>query len=265
MRGYFSKQFSTAYQATTTPTTFWPSMAFHGVTLDGGNITDFAASLSTHPLFAPAWVQKLCYYANSQACDLNDPELQRIAKDFTDSNYDFLTLIDDMFTSPLVTGAAQTESFTTTDQIVSITRRQHFCQMIDERLGTTNTCTNAGTVVNLIPQDEFSRGSPVPVQPAVTGLFHFAAAEKVCSTIATKLVGTATTSRFKVNAPQASIFDMVQALMGLPPNHSRYLTTYNQLTDHYNQVRLLGASTTVALQDTLTVACMSPDVMGVGL
>ncbi len=265
MRGYFSKQYSIAYQATTTPATFLPSFAFHGVSLDGGTIGDFAASIANHPLFAPAWVQKLCYYANSQGCDLNDPEVQRIAKNFTDNSYDFLTLVKDVFTSPLVTGTAKTLSYTNTDFLVSITRRQHFCQMIDERLGTLNTCKNAGTVVNLIPQDEFSRGSAVPVQPAVTGLFHFAAGEKVCSTIATKLVTTATTARFNVNAPQASILDMVHYLMGLPTTHSRYVVSYNQLTNHYNQARLLGATPAGALQDTFTVACMSPDVMGVGL
>jgi hypothetical protein len=85
----------------------------------------------------------------------------------------------------------------------------------------------------------------------------------VCSAIANKLVTS--TGRFKVGAPQASILDMVSKLMGLPSTHSRYVMTYNQLTDHYNQARLLGASPTSALQDTFTVACMSPDVMGVGL
>ena len=263
MRLYFQEQYSTAYQAASSAPQSQPSLAFHGVTLDGGRVGDFAAALANHPLFATAWVQKLCYYANSQACDVTDPEVLRIAKAFTDSNYDFLTLVKELFTSPLVTGAAQTQSYTDSDLLVSITRRQHFCQMIDQRLGTVNTCLNAGSVVNLIPQDEFSRGSPVPVQPAVTGLFHFAAAEKVCSTIATKLVTT--TGRFKVGAPQASILDMVGYLMGLPTSHSRYVVTYNQLTNHYNQARLLGASTTSALQDTFTVACMSPDVMGVGL
>ncbi len=263
MRGYFSSRFSIDYQATTTATTYEPSLSFHGVTLRGGGLEGFANALATHPLFAGAWVQKLCYYANSQSCDTNDPEVQRVAQVFADSGFDFLTLIEELFTSPLVTGASKTQSYSNQDPIVSITRRQHFCQLIDQRLGIKDTCKNAGSVVGLIPQDEFSRGAAAPVQPAVTGLFHFAAAEKLCSTIGSKLVSS--TGRFKVGAPLAAITDMVHSMMGLSPMHSRSLAVYQQLSNHYDQARLLGASTTDALRDTFTVACMSPDVMGVGL
>jgi hypothetical protein len=248
---------------TTAPTQYQQAFAFHGVTLDGGSLGDFAAAIANHPLFATAWVQKLCYYANSESCDASDPEVQRVAQVFKDSGYDFFTLVKELFSSPLVTGTAKTQSYTNQDLLVSITRRQHFCQLIDERLGTKDTCKNAGTVVGLIAQDEFSRGSPVPVQPAITGLFHFAAAEKLCSTIGTKLVST--TGRFKTTAPLASIQDMVYLMMGLSPAHTRSLASYKQLSTHYDNARLLGASITDALRDTFTVACMSPDVMGVGL
>jgi len=263
MRGYFSSEFSINYQATSTPSTYQPSLAFHGVRLDGGGLEGFAAALANHPLFASAWVQKLCYFANSQGCDPNDPEVSRVAKLFADSGFDFLTLVKELFSSPLVTGASATQSNSAQDPLISITRRQHFCQLIDQRLGTKDTCKNAGTVVGLIPQDEFSRGAAVPVQPAVTGLFHFAAAEKLCSTIASKLVTT--TGRFPPTAPLAAINDMVHLLMGLSPAHSRSLATYKQLSQHYDNARLLGATTSEALRDTFTVACMSPDVMGVGL
>ena len=263
MRGYFSRQFSTNYQQTSAPTQYQQAFVFHGVTLDGGSLGAFADAIANHPLFATAWVQKLCYYANSESCDAADPEVVRVARVFQDSGFDYFTLVKELFSSPLVTGVAKTQSYTNQDLLVSITRRQHFCQLIDERLGTKDTCKNAGSVVGLIPQDEFSRGSAVPVQPAVTGLFHFAAAEKLCSTIGTKLVTT--TGRFKTGAPLASIQDMVYSMMGLSPAHSRSLSTYKQLSQHYDSARVLGASTTDALRDTFTVACMSPDVMGLGL
>jgi len=263
MRGYFSSTFSTTYKATDTPTTSTPSFAFHGVTHEGGDLAAFANTLATHPLFASAWVQKLCFYANSEGCEASDPEVQRIAQVFTDSHFDFVTLVQELFTSPLVTGVSATQSFTDQDYLVSITRRQHFCQMIDERLGTTDTCKNAGTVVGLIPQDEFSRGSAVPVQPAVTSLFHFAAAEKLCGKIAGKLVGTGL--RFDpANAP-AAIDDLVSALMGLSSAHSRAAAMHDALSKHFADARSAGASTLGALKDTFTVACMSPDVMGLGL
>lgn len=263
MRGYFSGKFATNYQASPTVLMYRPSLSFHGVTLDGGDLSSFAQALAGHPLFASAWVQKLCYYANSESCEASDPEVQRVAQVFADSGYDFLTLVKELFTSPLITGAAKTQSYTNQDLLVSITRRQHFCQLIDQRLGTKDTCKNAGSVVGLIPQDEFARGASVPVQPAITGLFHFAAAEKLCSTIATKLVGT--TARFNPNTSATAVNDLVQLLMGLPPTHSRSLTANQQLTRHFNDARALGATATEAMRDTFTVACMSPDVMGVGL
>ncbi len=263
MRGYFSSKFSIDYQGTTTPTTTIPSFAFHGVSHDGGDISDFAATLAGHPLFASAWVQKLCYFANSEGCDASDPEVQRIAQVFHDSHFDFIALVNELFTSPLVTGVSATQSYSSQDMLVSITRRQHFCQLIDERLGTTNTCLNAGNVVGLIPQDEFSRGAAAPVQPAVTSLFHFAAAEKLCSAIGSKLVVTG--GRFDPASSAPAIDDMVSKLMGLSAAHSRTAAIHDALSAHYAAARAAGASTTTALRDTFTVACMSPDVMAIGL
>ncbi len=263
MRGYFSRTYSTDYQATATPTTAKPSFAFLGVTADEGNIDTFAQTLASHPLLPTAWVQKLCFYANSQGCDASDPEVLRIAKVFADSDFDFITLVQELFTSPLVTGVSATQSYATRDPIVSITRRQHFCQLIDERLGTQATCAGAGSVVGLIPMDEFSRGSEVPVQPAETSLFHFAAAEKLCGRITGKLVGAGL--RFDPADPTTAIADMVSQLMALNPSHSRASVVQEQLSKHYAAARAAGASPGIALKDTFTVACMSPDVMGLGL
>ena len=40
------------------------------------------ATLASHPHFAAAWAQKLCYFANSVACDETDPEFQRVVEVF---------------------------------------------------------------------------------------------------------------------------------------------------------------------------------------
>ena len=59
--------------------TTWSSQpgvfAFRGVVSPVSNVTDLGNALASHPYFASAWVQKLCYYANSAACDPNDPRL----------------------------------------------------------------------------------------------------------------------------------------------------------------------------------------------
>ena len=51
--------------------------------------------------FAIAFAQKLCYFADSAACGLDDPEFRRVAKAFQDANFDFMTLIRETFSSPL--------------------------------------------------------------------------------------------------------------------------------------------------------------------
>ena len=49
--------------------------AFEGVIKPMSTVDDFAQALATHPQFAQAWAQKLCYYVNSATCDPQDPEL----------------------------------------------------------------------------------------------------------------------------------------------------------------------------------------------
>ncbi len=263
MRGYFSRAFSIDYQAPVKPTTTIPSFSFQGVTHDDGDLDDLALTLAEHPLFASAWTQKLCYWANSQGCDPTDPEFQRLAKVFADSGFDLIRLVQELVTSPLVTGAEASATYRKQDYLISITRRGHLCQMIDARLGTVDTCKNVGAVVGLIPQDEFSRGTPVPVQPALSSLFHFAATESLCAGVSRKLVGTGL--RFEASKSAQAIEELTGQLMGLSPAHPRAADTHARLTKFYDAARTAGASTTIALRDTVTLACLSPDVMALGL
>ena len=72
----------------------------------GRGIATFARALAEHPRFAAAWTQKLCQFANSESCDPEDPELQRVAAAFRDSGFDFKVLVRELFSSPLVTFVA---------------------------------------------------------------------------------------------------------------------------------------------------------------
>ena len=51
--------------------------SFRGVIKPVSTMADMGTVLSQHPLFPSAWAQKLCYYANSEACVADDPEFQR--------------------------------------------------------------------------------------------------------------------------------------------------------------------------------------------
>jgi hypothetical protein len=103
------------------------------------------------------------------------------------------------------------------------------------------------------------------VQPAVTSLFHFSAAEKLCDKVASKVVGTAATALFNPSEPDAALDRLTQNLMGLSPSHSRYATARAALADHLVQAKAGGASATIALRSAFTLACLSPDVMALGL
>ena len=89
--------------------------AFQGVRQPVSTVADFGATLASHPLFAQAWVQKLCYYANSTACDAgrsgvpsaSSASSRRRASRGTRSSRELLS-------SPITTNASPTK--TTDDQ-----------------------------------------------------------------------------------------------------------------------------------------------------
>ena len=265
MRLYFAKTLSTRYHVAEKPMTGSPSFAFEGLSHDGGDLFTLATTLTQHPHFAAAWVQKLCYYANSQSCDEKDPEFKRIVNVFVDSKYNFKAMLRELFASPLVTGASPTLTYKNQANLVSITRNQHLCQLLDERLGMAGSCALAASFANLIPDDSFRRGSAVPVQPAITSLFHFSAAEKLCDRVASRVVGTGATSLFNPNQPEPVFDRLTQDLMGLSPTHSRYPAARAALSDHFRAARATGASATISMRSVFTLACLSPEVMALGL
>ena len=240
-----------------------PSFAFHGAVHDGGTLFDFASTLAAHPDFATGWVQKLCYWANSQACDQADPEFRRVTQAFVASGYKFKRLLVELLSSPLVTYAETSEHPGAAAPFVSITRKQHLCQLLSTRLGVDDACREARAFAGLIPEDDFSRGSAEPVQTAVTGLFHYAAAEKLCVRLAGVLVG-GDGLRFSVSEPDRALDAFVADLMGLDAGHPRAATVRAQLASHYERAKA-DTNAQAALRSAFVIACMAPEVMAVGL
>jgi hypothetical protein len=264
MREYFTRNYSFGYHRAERLGTITPSFAFHGKVHDGGTLTDFAATLAGHPDFAPAWVQKLCYWANSQACDKADPEFQRIAQAFAANGYKFKELVVELFSSRLVTFSAPSESEAAPGPFVSITRKQHLCQLLSVRLGIEDACQEARNFAGLIPEDDVSRGSAEPVQTGVTGLFHYAAAEKLCTRLASVLVGTGDGMHFSVSDPEHALDAFVSDLMGFGPTDARALGARAQLASHYERAKA-QTNAQAGLRSAFVIACMAPEVMAVGL
>lgn len=243
---------------------------------------DFGTTLATHPLFPAAWVQKLCYYANSRPCAADDPEFQRIVSDFTTSGFQWTKLVEDLFSSPITTNAVETATASELGEVVSVSRRDHICGLLDARLNLVDACqllAPPGTALTLIgeiaagmPSDGYGRGAPVPVLPAQPTLFYRAGLENVCEDIANEIIDAtspplnATTYSSKTQAQvDAAIADFVGNLMGIVPDDPRSSVMNGMLTDHYNSAIAQQAFPENALKSTFITACLSFTVAGIGM
>lgn len=186
-------------------------------------------------------------------------------KRFLASGFDLKTLYADLFSSPLVTGASYTDTYDSRRWLISITRQNHLCRLLDEHLGYEDVCSEGSTFIGLIPDDEFARGQAVPVQASVTSAFHVAAVESLCSRLASRLVGSGEGLPFGVSDVEASLTLMVDGLLGLPEGHSRRQAWIDALHEHYQAARDAGASTTQSMRSSFSLACTAPEVMAIGL
>src|SRR5690606_4594901 len=143
---------------------------------DSGGLSRFAISMA----------QSLCYWADSAGCAESDPEFRRVVQAFVDSDYRFPVLLRELMSSPLVTGLGHTATFDARNVVVSITRREHLCAALGNRLDLGDVCGldyafpqmsgfSQGTsgadaikavfrIAGTIAADAFSRGSEVPVR-----------------------------------------------------------------------------------------------------
>jgi hypothetical protein len=266
--------------------------AFEGVVTPVSTVADFGTQLANHPLFKTAWVQKLCYYATSQACLTTDPEFQRIVGVFVSSGYAWDTLVAEIFSSPLVTNAAPTQT-TEASEIVSVSRRDHLCAALDYRLGLTDVCglsqlTDTPQTVTMeiaggLPSDGYGRGATIPVLPNDPTLFYRAGIENICEAVATLVIDPAANAlpagatSWKSTDPLDAIADFVSLIMGITPSDPRSDEVQAILLEHYlAALALTPAPTTAvpkpkpftptqALRSTFTAACISPSFTGIGM
>ncbi|MEM6996401.1 MAG: hypothetical protein AAF721_38205, partial [Myxococcota bacterium] len=217
-----------------------------------------------NPDFASAWTQKLCYWANSQACDEADPEFIRVAQVFEGSGYSFKTLVVELLTSPLTTGAALTETYCSRPFLVSITRRDQLCQALDIRLGTEGLCDDGrlSKLVELIPEDAIARGDAAPLQNPVSSAFHAAGAEQFCAELAEEMIGDG--GPISGNDEAGALAVIVGDVMAIPEGTPRHAEVTGILADHVVQAQATADSTT-ALRSAFTVGCTSSNVMALGL
>ena len=105
MRVYFAKNFNVNYQRATMvtgdelvlPGNTVPSFAFRNETSEGGNIGRFGQILANHPRFAPASGFKSFAFMQIQCAAMRVIEFIRITQYFIDSNFNFKSLLAELF------------------------------------------------------------------------------------------------------------------------------------------------------------------------
>jgi len=274
-------------KGTTTSRTPGGSFGFANVQANGTTLVDFGTLLGQvvdeqvagQPVnrFALAMTQKLCFFANSSACDYTDAEMRRVALAFQNASFDFRTLVRELMSSPLVTAAAPTDTTTRNGVTISVARRDQLCAALSNRLGKPDICetemptpTDATTAMNrlvgAISADAFSRGSENPVTPTDPNLFYRAASELACEAIAAKVVDATTGTVYQSSNASAAITDMVVKVMGVPATDPHYADALKALNDHYTAAMTTGKATaTNALRSTFSAACQSPTALSFGI
>jgi len=276
MRNFFRQSYSVTYHLQTLPLSSDQATAeynYDGIDVKGqGNgITDLAAALVKSPSFATAWTQKLCNFANSSPCATDDPEFQRVVGVFSGSNFNFKVLIRELFSSPLITNATETKTADENGTVISVSRREHFCAALSNRLGMADACsllpTESSVIQNLaygIPGSAYSRGTPSPLLPHDPDMFFYSAVENLCAQLAVQVIDprTACTGSQRCWSSKAPLVtnlnDFTSIIMALPPIDDRAMDIIQILNDHYNSAYASSGSATVALQSTFTLACASP-------
>jgi hypothetical protein len=281
-RSIFSATFSWNFGMQFDPT--WSAQkglfAYRGVQAPVSTVYDLGAALSTHPLLAPGWVQKLCYYVNSQACEESDPEYQRLVALFQ-SGYSWDGLVKALVTSPLTTHAAPTLTTVQDGVAIAVARRDHLCAQWNARLGFADICGlditktsplsgTARQIVPGLPSDGYARGGVAPVLPNDPTLFYRAGLENLCEGLAALVIDNASpppgAKTWSSTQPTVAITDFVNLVAGLPPSDPRASPLSTLLTAHFNTTKAMtGITPKAALQSTFVAACMSPTAAALGL
>lgn len=242
---------------------------FGGVHETGNGLRDLANILAGHPYFPRAWVQKLCFYANAEACEEGE-EFERVVTAFVESDFSFRTLVRELFTSPMITGASCDGGKLAG---ASIARLSQFCHRLSKRLGADDLCALASipgsesadqkrvrTAVDSVPDDSFSRAVVEPVTISNTSLFIRANREVTCTRVAQQ----AFDDGFRGQPREDVVAILVEEVMGLPASHPLHDSAVSVLDRHVDGAMEEGESERTALQSAFIVSCMSPSSAGVG-
>jgi hypothetical protein len=182
----------------------------------------------------------------------------------------------ELFSSPIVTYQSETATADQDQEVVSVNRVEHLCDMLESRLGIENPCgleaqaapltsvqTTANTIALGLPLAGYSRGAEGSTQTTDPSIFYRSGLENLCITLAPQVVDGS--GPYSSTDPTDSIKSMVTTLMGLTPTDTRTAGIISVLTNHYQKAISNGSKANLAMQSTFVLACTSPAVAAVGL
>jgi hypothetical protein len=255
--------------------------AFQHVVQPMSTIDDFAKILAAHPLVAGAWAQKLCYYVNSAPCDASDPAFQTIVSNFQSSGTNWNRLVRELLSSSIVTNATKTKTWVTNGEVIAVSRRDHLCAAINNRLGFVDICeldaankvakTTISQIVSGMPSDGYGRGGVIPVLPNQPTLFYRGGLENICASLAQQEIDAKVNPKqpgakiWSSTMPDVAVNDFVSILMGLTVSDDRTQPVKDELNAHFAAAKAAGASATDALRSTFVAACLAPTFIGIGM
>jgi hypothetical protein len=173
------------------------------------------------------------------------PRVRPVANVFKNSNYDWKTLLRELLSSPLVTYTARTKTADTVGVVMSIARRDNYCDRLGNRLGIRDLCNQKGEStlaagggagqepvagnprLGLRPRRR-EAGDPARSQP----LLRLGHREAVHGG-GRAAVDNGATARWKWQAKDQAIADFVTLLMGVPPSDPMSPKLVDILTRHY--------------------------------
>jgi hypothetical protein len=192
------------------------------------------------------------------------------------------TLVTELFSSPIVTGAAETGTADASGEVVAVSRRDHLCAALNARLGFSDVCgldaatkkaevPGVAAIASGLPSDGYGRGSTIPVLPNQPTLFYRAALENICELVAAAVIDVAAGKQtvgvkyWSSSSPQAAMADFVTTLMALPASDARSAPAAALLESHYTASTQQGASAPNALKSTFVTACLAPSAVSIGI
>lgn len=237
-------------------TPYFSFKGYHGAAAD---LPGLMSTMVNHPDFALAWTLKLCQWGTSIECSREDPEIIRVATEFSDSGYQLNTLFEAFFSSQLVTHTTvEEESSTFPGSQVSIARRDHFCHALNTRMQdvreeningieeadivaeAVDYCEGTAAVERLsgtIPDGGTPRGSTTFSLSRDNAAFISLGYDKLCQTRATSVFGNAPrtlpgNTRFEEDIT-AQIKMLTTKVLGFPTGTAQYDATTSALRAMY--------------------------------